>query len=115
MKALLERLKESEHSVEVLRTENVVLRSDLSDLRKHVITNEQKLEENNDKVNRMDEKQYVWRKKQEEEQISFKKVMEKQMGEEDITKAVVGVIKNRSTLVRDTVEKKKMCYSVWSQ
>ena len=59
VKELLERLKESEHSVEVLRAENVVQRSDLSDLCEHVITNKQKLEENNDKVNPMDEKQNV--------------------------------------------------------
>ena len=43
VKASLERLNESEHKVEVLRAENIVLRSEVSDLRKHVITNKQKL------------------------------------------------------------------------
>merc|ERR1712035_228022 len=38
---------------------------------------------------------------------TFKNVMEKQLREENITKEVVKIIKNKPSLVRDTVEKKK--------
>ena len=43
----------------------------------------------------------------EEVQVTFRNVMEKQLKEENITKEVVKIIKNKPSLVRDTVEKKK--------
>ena len=48
VRELMERLNVSEHSVQVLRAKNVAIRNEISDLRKHVIVNEQKVEQNND-------------------------------------------------------------------
>ena len=59
VRELMERLNASEHSVQVLRAENVAICNELSDLWKHAIVNEQKVEQNSDKVNQMDKKQNV--------------------------------------------------------
>ena len=49
----------------------------------------------------------VWRKDQQKEQESFKKIMENQIKKENVTKTIVKVIKKSENLVRDAVEKKK--------
>ena len=100
VRELFERLKVSDHNYEVLRAENTVLRNDYDCLRKQM-HQEQSL------IKEMDDKQSVWRKEQQKEQESFKKIMENQIKEENVTKTIVKVIKKSENLVRDTVEKKK--------
>ena len=48
----------------------------------------------------------MWRKEQEKEQESFKKIIEIQIKEENVTKTIVKVIKKSKNLVRDTVRKR---------
>ena len=59
------------------------------------------------KVNELDKKQKVWKKEQ-EDCVNFKKVVEEQvkLKDESITEKVVKVIKLKEGIIRDTVEKK---------
>ena len=107
VRELFKRLEVSDRNYEVIRAENAALRSDCCDLPKQLRAQEVRVAESKDQVKEMNEKQSVWRKEREEEQESFKKIMEGQIREENVTKTVVKVIKEKSSLVRDTVEKKR--------
>ena len=52
---------------------------------------------------------HAWKTQSEEESISFKEVMEKQLEQnrEDVAKEVIGVLKQKETLVGEIAEKKK--------
>lgn len=66
-------------------------------------------------VKQTDVKQKEWRREQEEEElVSFKDIMTKQMEEKEanISKIIIKVIKEKSGLVRDTVGKCVVVFGV---
>lgn len=57
-------------------------------------------------VNKVDEQSSVWAKQQQENEISFKKILvDQQKAKEEVKEKMVKVIKEKEKLVRDTVEK----------
>ena len=107
VRQLKDKIEKMEGIQEELRKDNVALRRECGDLKSVLQAHEIKVGNNEENVKQLDARQKVWRKEQEEEKVNFKKVMENQIKEENISKAVVRVIKEKQGLVRDTVEKKK--------
>ncbi len=74
-----------------------------------------KLKENNDIVKKQENEvigikseHQIWRKEKEEEKVNFTEIIEVQKKEKtDLSKEIVKVIKQKESMVRDTVNKKK--------
>lgn len=107
MKEMCGKMEKAEKQIHVLTAENIVLRKEVDGLRGKTVVQEHKIHENVAKVKEMDEKQNAWRVEQEKERIDFKNIMENQIKEENLTKAVVKVIKEKDHLVRETVDKRR--------
>ena len=62
-------------------------------------------------LDKVEEMEKEW-KELKKENVSFRDAVKKQM-KEDTKEAVIRFIKEKENLVRDTVEKKKMCSDIW--
>lgn len=106
---MLERLDSVEKSQDAIKAQNVILKNECDELKKKLSTNEKIAEGNKDRVDKLTERQEVWKVQQEKEQVNLKEIMENQIKqkEEVVEKTVLKIIKEKPNVVRDSVEKKK--------
>ena len=109
MKRVLEKMAEMDRKQQILYAENILLKNECEELKKKLSTNEKVVEGNRAKVDKLRERQEVWKEEQIKEKVNFKEIMDKefQQREEVVAKTVLKVIKERPNVVRDSVEKKK--------
>ena len=105
---LIDRVGKLEKRSGDLENENAVLRAHCFELKEKLKENQESVKEQEGKVKEIKEEHKEWRKEKEEEKISFKEIMESQNREKnDLTKEIVKVIKQKESVLRDTVDKKK--------
>ncbi|MPC32819.1 hypothetical protein E2C01_026150 [Portunus trituberculatus] len=92
-----------------MKANTEVLMKNYDGLKNKVCASEKKMEDNEDQVKKISEKQNRWKMDQDQRRVSFKKIIEESAKEreQEVAKTVVNVIKEKENLVRDTVEKKK--------
>ena len=100
-----EKLERMEKRQSVLESENTTLRQKLKEEKEKT----PKIEEG-----KIQELRNTWKEEQKIEQESFRDILKKQL-EQYAEETVIKVIKQKQGLVRDTVEKKKMCSNVRSE
>ena len=115
IKGMMERMVKMEKKQEIIHAENTLLKKDCEELKEKLGTNEKKVQVNDVKVEQLNDRHNEWKKEQEQDQVNFKTIMDKQFQEKEneVAKTVIKVIKEKPDLVRDTVEKKMCCF--WSQ
>ena len=85
-----------------------MLKVKCSELQTGMADNQEKVRKQENRVSEIRDEHNVWKKEKEEEIISFKEIVESQNREKpDLTKEIVKVIKQKESVVRDTVDKKK--------
>ena len=109
---LKKKREECEMEIGVTKKENKALRTKCKDYEDPIHDMRVKLDECAGQSEgvmevKFEELKNVWKQEKEEEQISFKKVMEKQI-QEKTKDTMVQVIKEKEGLVCDTVEKKSL-------
>ena len=105
---LIDRVRKLEKRSDDLQKENEMLKAYCLDLNAKLAENQEDVKKQENKVREIKEEHKEWRKEKEEEKISFQEIMQSQSREKtDLTSEIVKVIKQKESMVRDTVDKKK--------
>ena len=110
---LIERVGKLEKKSEELVYKNKVLKTHCLELKSRLKENQENVKKQENNVKEMREELKEWMKEKEEEKICFKEIMQSQYREKtDLTNEIVKVIKQKESIVRDTIDKKK-CFIIY--
>jgi len=91
-----------------LEKENLLLKKENEKLASQVQANEESVKNNDENMREIKNVQKEWSREKDEVKVSFREIIESQKHDkENLTKAVIKVIKEKENIVRDTVDKKK--------
>ncbi|MPC84939.1 hypothetical protein E2C01_079693 [Portunus trituberculatus] len=91
VKDLMARVKSVEKGNEIMKANTEVLKKNYDDLKNKVCASEKKMEDNEDQVKKISEKQNHWKMDQDQRRVSFKKIIEESAKEreQEVAKTVV--------------------------
>jgi len=91
-----------------LEKENMLLKKENEKLASQVQANQESVKNNDENMREIKNVQKEWAKEKDEVKVNFRDIIESQkQDKENLTKAVIKVIKEKDNIVRDTVDKKK--------